>query len=108
MPLSEQAGPLRALSTALDGGLRAGEVGCVYGRPGVGKSALVAHLALERLLKGEDVLHVACRDAIDVVRDTYEGIFTSQHSALRPMERAEALIAVERHRVIHATRGALP
>ena len=108
MPPAELTGPLRALQGALAGGLRPGEVGLIHAVPGVGKSALLVHLALERLLRGEDVLHIACRDTIDIVRDTYEGIFTAQNHTLRALERAEALLEVERHRVIHATRGVIP
>ncbi|MFZ5475435.1 MAG: AAA family ATPase [Myxococcota bacterium] len=93
---------------ALGGGLRPGEVGLVYARAGVGKTGVLVRFALERLLRGEPVLHVACRDTIEIVRDTYESIFTGLNHGLRPLERAEALLQVERHRVIHATRGAIP
>jgi hypothetical protein len=88
--------------------LRPGEVGLVHARAGVGKTGLLVRLALEKLLRGEPVLHVACRDSIEIVRDTYESIFTGLNHGLRPLERAEALLHVERHRVIHATRGAIP
>jgi hypothetical protein len=99
---------VRAIQGALGGGLRPGEVGVVHARAGVGKSSLLVHLALERLLRGEPVLHVAVQHGVDAVRDSYESIFTGLHHAQKPLERAEALLAVERHRVIHCTRGNPP
>lgn len=103
-----ERGPLRALLGALGGPLRPGELGLVYARAGVGKSALLVHLALERLLRGEAVFHVSVRDPIQHVRDAYESNLAGLHHALRPLDRAEALLAVERHRVIHWTRGNTP
>jgi hypothetical protein len=105
-PDAVDRGPLRAIQAALGGGLRPGELGVVHARAGVGKSSLLVHLALDRLLKAEPVLHVAVSGTVDAVRDSYEGLFTGLHHAQKPLERAEALLAVERHRVIHCTRGA--
>lgn len=103
-----ERGPLRTLYGVLGGGLRTGELGLVHARAGVGKSALLIHLALERLLRGDAVLHVTVKDGIQHVRDAYESNLVGLHHALRPLERAEALLAVERHRMIHFTRGAEP
>ncbi|MDP2306902.1 MAG: AAA family ATPase [Pseudomonadota bacterium] len=107
-PESGDRGPLRAIQGALGGGLRPGEVGAIYARAGVGKSSLLVHLALERLLREEPVLHVAVQGGVESVRDAYESIFTGLHHAQKPLERAEALLSVERHRVIHCTRGRVP
>ncbi|MES2638725.1 MAG: AAA family ATPase [Myxococcota bacterium] len=107
-PESGDRGPLRAIQGALGGGLRPGEVGAIHARAGVGKSSLLVHLALERLLRGEAVLHVAVQGGVESVRDAYESIFTGLHHAQKPLDRAEALLSVERHRVIHCTRGRVP
>jgi hypothetical protein len=107
-PETVDRGPLRAIQGALGGGLRPGEIGAIYARAGVGKSSLLVHLALERLLRGEPVLHVAVQGGVEAVRDGYESIFTGLHHAQKPLERAEALLSVERHRVIHCTRGRVP
>lgn len=103
-----ERGPLRALQSALGGALRPGELGLLHARAGVGKSALLTHLALERLLRGEGVLHVSVKDAAQAVRDAYESNLVGLHHTSRPLERAEALLTVERHRVIHCTRGVGP
>ncbi len=107
-PESVDRGPLRAIQGVLGGGLRPGEVGAIHSRAGVGKSSLLVHLALERLLRAEPVLHVAVQGGVESVRDAYESIFSGLHHAQKPLDRAEALLSVERHRVIHCTRGRVP
>ena len=101
-------GPLRTLIAALHGGLRMGEVGVVRARPGTGKTALVVQFALERLLRGEPVLHLSIHDSIDTNRDAYDSLLAGLAGNARPIERAEARIQIERHRMIHYTRGSLP
>ncbi|HNH45716.1 MAG TPA: AAA family ATPase [Myxococcota bacterium] len=102
-PPSERS-PLRALNSALGGGLRLGEVGLVSGKAGVGKSALLVQLALERLLRQEPVLDEALRYGAQHVRDQYESILEGTLRSMRPLDRAEALLQVERCRIIHAAR----
>lgn len=101
-------GPLRGIQAVLGGGLRAGEIGALHARAGVGKSSLLIHLALERLLRAEPVLHVAASGTVDSVRDAYDSTFVGLFHEQKPLERAEALIAVERCRMIHVTRGHPP
>jgi hypothetical protein len=45
---------------------------------------------------------------VQAVRDTYDTAFSALKRSMRPIERAEALVIVERHRLIHATRGVMP
>ena len=101
-------GPLRPLLHALGGGLSPGEVGVVRARAGSGKTALVLQFALDRLLRGEAVLHIAGTGTIDQVRDGYESLLDGLGRPLRPAERTEARLFIERHRIIPATRGAVP
>ncbi len=110
MPLSDlsERGPLRPLLQALGGGLRAGEVGVVRASAGSGKTALVLQFALDRLLRGEAVLHIAGTGSIDQVRDGYESLLDGLGRPLKATERSEARLFIERHRIIHTTRGAAP
>ena len=103
-----ERGPLRAVQAALAGGLRPGEVGAIHARPGVGKSSLLVHLAIEKLLRGEAVLHIAVQGTTEHVRDAYESVYAGLHHDQRPLERARSLLNVERHRIIHRTRGVPP
>ena len=54
------------------------------------------------------VLHVAATGTVDGVRDAYDSTFVGLFHEQKPLERAEALIAVERCRMIHITRGHAP
>lgn len=101
-------GPLRPLFQALGGGLRPGELGVIRARAGSGKTALVLQFALDRLLRAEGVLHIAGSGTIDGVRDGYESLLDGLARPLRPAERTEARLFIERHRIIHATRGEAP
>lgn len=96
---------LRALQAFLPGGLRPGQLGAIVSRPGLGKTQLLIHLALDRLVNGQPVLHVAVREPTAAVRDAYDSMMSGIYGHLKPLERAEAALAVERLRVIHATRG---
>ena len=87
--------------------MRAGEAGLIAGRAGVGKSSLLIHFALNRLLRGERVLHVALRYRPQHVRDQYDSMLEGLLRPLKPLERAEALLQIERGRVIHTRPGAL-
>jgi hypothetical protein len=110
VPVSEfvERSPLRALHATLGGGLRAGEVGLAHAGPGVGKSVLLVHLALERVLRGDRVLHVAVRESVQSVRDAYDTAFTALQRTSKPLDRAQAMLVVEQNRLIHATRGRNP
>ena len=101
-------GPFRAVQVALGGALRPGEVGAIVARAGVGKSSLIVHFALERLLRSEPVLHVAATGGGQTVRDAYDAIYAGLNHQQKPLERAESLLAVERYRVIYTTRGKTP
>jgi hypothetical protein len=94
--------PVRALAEHLDGGLGAGQVGFIVARAGVGKSALLVHLSLDALLRDVTVLHVSLRDMVDHVRAYYDQIFRAATRKVKVGERAAAMVAAERHRMIHS------
>jgi hypothetical protein len=88
----------------------------VIGPAGAGKSSLLVLLALEKAMRAEDVLHIAVfrgegparlipRNAAQHVRDQYDSILEGTLHGLKPTERADALLSVERHRLIHIAQG---
>lgn len=97
-----EGSPVGALSSALDGGLRPGDLGIVAARAGVGKSALLVHIALDALLREHNVLHVAIRDTVEHARAHYDEVFraVAQHGAVR--DWTAAMVRTERHRMIHS------
>lgn len=100
----QEGAAVRALQAILPGGLRPGEVGALVSPAGIGKTQLLIYTALERLLAGDVVLHVAIRESVLAVRDAYDSMLSSMYGATGEA-RAEALHGVERRRMIHSTRG---
>lgn len=94
--------PLRTFERSIHGGLASGELGAVVGRAGVGKSALLVHLALDRLLRDEKVLHISLREGADHVRRFYSEIFDviARVARFGATDRERALMQVEKGRQI--------
>jgi len=68
--------PLRALSPAgeLQG---AGRVSLVMARAGVGKTAILVQIALDKMLRGKNILHVSIGQSLDKTKVWYDDIFNS-------------------------------
>jgi hypothetical protein len=94
--------PMRILNEHLGEGLGAGEIGVIVAKPGVGKTPLLVHIALDALFRDVAVLHVALKDPVDHVRSYYDEIFGAISRAGRLVDRATAAVAAERHRMIHS------
>jgi hypothetical protein len=94
--------PMRVFEASTHGGLAPGELGAVVGRAGTGKSALLVHLALDRLLRDQKVLHISLRDSAEHVRRFYLEIFEGVARAARVTgsDRADAQLQVEQLRQI--------
>ena len=67
--------PLRLLDRAIHGGLGRGHLGLVMAPAGAGKSAFLAQLGLDALLRGKAVLHVALRQSVEHVSARYDTLF---------------------------------
>lgn len=67
--------PLRLLEKGLHGGLGPGNLGVLIAGPGLGKTPFVVGLALDELLRGGSVLHVALDQSVSHVHDHYEAVF---------------------------------
>jgi hypothetical protein len=99
---SSERSPMRAVSSALEGGLQPGQIGIVVARAGVGKSTLLVHIGLDTLLRDQPLLHVSLRDTVDHVRAFYDEIFSALARSKNLRDRASALVGAERHRMIHS------
>lgn len=97
--------PVRALAQMMGGALQSGEVALLTAKPGVGKSQLLVHLALGRLLREQNVLHVALGETVDHVRTHYDQVFRAISEQVDASERTQALVRAERHRMIHTWYG---
>lgn len=102
---ADDRNPVRALTQYLGGHLLPGQAAFVTARPGVGKSQLLVHLALDRLLRDDNVLHVALDETVEHVRTHYDQVFRAVRGRAGASERATALVSAERHRMIHTWYG---
>jgi hypothetical protein len=101
-------GPLRGVHATLGGPLVAGDVAHLHAAPGVGKSAFLVHLGLERILRGEGVLHIATAGSVQTVRDAYDSGLSGLLRDARPADGADAALLVERHRLVHIAHDVPP
>ena len=108
--------PMRTLTASIRGGLLPGQLGVIMAPPGVGKSALLVHIALGHLLRGTELLHVSLQDHPSQVRSFYDEILTelsveAGFGVMQPGDEVPvarpttALVDVERNRVIHSFLG---
>lgn len=94
--------PLRVFEKSIHGGLGRGNIGVAIGRAGVGKTAMLVGIALDDLMRGRKVLHVALDQTVDKVRGYYDEIFMdlARTSGLNNVPREH--LHMERNRNIHA------
>lgn len=96
------APPRAALESLLDGGLRAGEFVFVSAPAGTGKTAFLVQAALEALLAGRRVLHVALDATVDRVHAHYDTILGELEQHRGVDDDGATKLRVERGRMIHA------
>ena len=94
--------PMRVFDESLHGGLATGELAAVVGPAGVGKSALLVHIALDRIMRDEQVLHISLHDSAEHTRSFYDEIFQGVARSARFRAEDRVAVQLERHRVIHS------
>lgn len=70
-----QNNPVKLMGHTEEDFLEPGEIGAVIGRAGIGKTAVLIHLALGKLLRDLPVLHISLKDPVKKVCLQYEQIF---------------------------------
>jgi hypothetical protein len=94
--------PLRLLERGLHGGLGKGNIGMVLAGPGVGKTSFLVGVALDDLLRGEHVLHVALDQSVSHTRAHYDTVFHELAFSTHLEDEARVHAEVDRHRSIRA------
>ncbi len=67
--------PIRILEQSTKGGLGKGNIGIIAAGAGMGKTACLVHLAIDKLMQGEHVIHVSFEKDTDHIISWYEDIF---------------------------------
>jgi hypothetical protein len=94
--------PLRLLEQGLHGGLGKGNVGLVLAGPGVGKTSFLVGVALDDLLRGDHVLHVALDQSVSHTRAYYDTVFHELAYSTHLEDEARIHADVDRHRSIRS------
>lgn len=67
--------PIRVFEESIDGSLGRGNLGVLASRHGVGKTACMVHLAIDKLLRGENVVHVSFGTNVEHIMNWYKEVF---------------------------------
>ncbi len=67
--------PLRIFENSINGGVGKGNIGVLTSRKGVGKTACLVHIAMDKLFRGRHVIHVSFSSKVDHISMWYEDIF---------------------------------
>ncbi|MDR0383394.1 MAG: AAA family ATPase [Spirochaetaceae bacterium] len=70
-----QRSPVRLLEKAIEGSLKAGEIGILSSPKGIGKTSVLVQIALDKLLQGKKVIHISFNQRASHVQNWYENIF---------------------------------
>ncbi|MGH0033421.1 MAG: hypothetical protein ACQGVK_00185 [Myxococcota bacterium] len=94
--------PLRLLEKGLHGGLGIGNLGVVLAGHGMGKTPFLVGVALDELLRGGTVLHVALDQTVSHVRAFYDNVYETLANSTHLEDAAVTHTEIDRRRSIRA------
>jgi KaiC/GvpD/RAD55 family RecA-like ATPase len=97
--------PMRLLEKGLHGGLGVGNLGACVAAHGVGKTSFLVGVAIDELLRGGTVLHVALNQTVSHVRDYYDTVYLDLAASTHMDDPIEIHAEIDHHRRIRAYRG---
>ncbi len=92
--------PIKSLEKNLKGGIGPGQVGVFASRKGVGKTACLVQIALDRLFEGKPVIHVSYASRVDYIIAWYEELFKKLARLEKLKSEMEVHDRIVRNRVI--------
>jgi hypothetical protein len=98
----QKVSPLRILEKSSHEGLGRGNLGVLVARAGVGKTACLIHIALDKLFRKEKLIHVSLVDMPEKVTSYYNVIFYDLMKALGVRGEEENKMIMDRNRMILA------
>jgi hypothetical protein len=97
--------PMRLLEKGLHGGLGIGNLGACVAAHGVGKTSFLVGVAIDELLRGGTVLHVALNQTVSHVRDYYDTVYLALAANTHMDDPTEIHAEIDDHRRIRVYRG---
>ncbi len=92
--------PLRIFAQDAEGNTVAKRMGLIMSRAGLGKTAILVQIALDSILRGNQVLHVSVGQSLDKTRAWYDDILKGVVAGLKPADSNELREEVLRNRLI--------
>ena len=92
--------PVRVFEETLNGGLGQGNLGVITARKGIGKTATLVHLAIDKLMRGKNVLHISFADDPRHIHSWYNQVFNEIVRAYKLENQSQVLDDLIRHRLI--------
>jgi hypothetical protein len=93
---------LRILEGSPEKGLGRGNLGALMARAGLGKTACLIHIALDRIFRNGRVVHVSLQDGPDKISSYYSVIFSELLKAFQLKDDRETRSLMEKNRMILA------
>lgn len=92
--------PLRVLEKTTHGGVCRGSLGVITARKGVGKTACLAHVAMDKMLQDQKVLHISFADNPHHVETWYRQVFDEIANVYKLENAYDIYNEVIRNRII--------
>jgi archaellum biogenesis ATPase FlaH len=92
--------PVRNFEKSLGGGVKAGEIGVIASKKGLGKTSILVQLGIDKLLQGSTVIHVSFNQQADHVMTWYEDIFNELAKKKNLDKAADVKADLVRNRIV--------
>ncbi len=92
--------PIRVLENTIHGGLGKGNLGVFTARKGLGKTACLAHLALDKMMRDLNVLLISFADDPHHVETWYRQVFEEVTRAYKLEQAHDIFEEIKHHRLI--------
>ena len=92
--------PVRVFEETLEGGLGVGNLGVITSRKGVGKTASLIHIATDKLMRDQNVLHISFADDPRHITNWYEHLFDELAKTYKLEDARQVHDDIIRHRLI--------
>lgn len=94
--------PLKILEKSCQKGLGRGNLGVVIARAGVGKTACLIHIALDKIFRHEKLVHISLDEGPEKITSYYRVIYSDLLKNLQLTDDPERRVLMDRNRMILA------